>query len=49
MSECATCKQLGETLQLILKDLDKAENLNDDELRDLIYSIIDDYGGDLIA
>ena len=29
----------------IIEELDKAEDMDESELRDLIYSIIDDYGG----
>jgi len=36
-----------DTIKQIIQELDKAENMDDDELRDLIYSIIDDYTGDI--
>ena len=34
-----------DTIKKIMTELDKAENMNDNELRDLIYSVTDKYGG----
>ena len=36
-----------DTIKQILTELDKAEDMDESELRDLIYSIIDDYTGDI--